>query len=236
MKTYDFEIEIQTSKRRKTLSMQVVENRLKILIPLGIADSQIESFIDKNLDWIYRRIAKNKNNKQVEKSYTDGEVWNLFNKELSLKIQLGSKKAVALREDLSQILISLDERSFFSTDKSKIVKKILLDWLDADLISKIEKLCLRYAQKIDVSFKSLTIKNYKSMWGLCRSGNLSFNRKLVFAPKWILEYVIVHEVCHLKHPHHQKTFWSEVATLYPQYKAAKQWLKLKGELLIKIEF
>lgn len=257
MKNYDFKVEIKRTKRRKTLSLRVINDSLELRIPSDLPETNLEQFIDKNMDWILRRIAKNSQNKSTAKQYTDGEKWDIFGKNFVLKIlpiekniqnqnyinnnatkntivQTDAKKRMALNEQTGEIILSLSEKEFL-LQKPEIIRKFFLAWLDSFLKELAQELAQKYAEKLGYEFTSIGIKEYKSMWGLCRGKEIFFNRKLIFAPKWIFEYVVVHEVCHLKHPHHQKAFWQEVGKFYPQYKAAKQWLKLKGEHLMNIK-
>lgn len=234
MKQYDFNIDVRRTNRRKTLSLKVVDDVLRVSIPMNLTQTELEKFIDKNHDWILRHLAKNTKNQQNAKTYEQGESWTIFGKPYILKIQLATKNRMALNDEAGEILLELIEKDFFS-QKTGVVRKNFILCLDAILQENAQELVQKYADKLGFAFGSVGIKEYKSMWGLCRGKEIFFNRKLIFAPKWIFEYVVVHEVCHLKHPHHQKEFWQEVGKFYPQYKAAKQWLKLKGDHLMNIK-
>ena len=90
-----------------------------------------------------------------------------------------------------------------------------------------------YATIIGVRFNKLTIRNQISLWGSCSSkGNLSFNCLLMLTPPEVIDYVIVHELCHRKHMNHSKNFWSEVERVLPNYKESKKWLKNNGNALL----
>lgn len=81
-------------------------------------------------------------------------------------------------------------------------------------------------------YTSITIRDQKTRWGSCSSrGTLSFNYRLVYAPPRVLDYVVVHELCHLTHMNHSKDFWDMVASVMPDYKACKNWLKEHGQEL-----
>ena len=81
-------------------------------------------------------------------------------------------------------------------------------------------------------YASITIRDQKSRWGSCSShGTLSFNYRLMMAPPHILDYVVVHELCHLTHMNHSKEFWSMVESILPDYKECKKWLKEHGNEL-----
>ena len=82
------------------------------------------------------------------------------------------------------------------------------------------------------NYTSITIRDQKSRWGSCSSrGTLSFNYRLIFAPPKVLDYVVVHELCHLTHMNHSKDFWNMVASVMPDYKESKSWLKEHGQEL-----
>lgn len=75
------------------------------------------------------------------------------------------------------------------------------------------------------SYSKITIRDQKSRWGSCSSlGTLSFNYRLIFAPAGVLDYVVVHELCHLTHMNHSKNFWNMVEKIMPEYRQYKSWL------------
>lgn len=78
-------------------------------------------------------------------------------------------------------------------------------------------------------YTSITIRDQKTRWGSCSSrGTLSFNYRLIFAPPKVLDYVVVHELCHLTHMDHSKNFWNMVESIMPEYKEYKLWLREHG--------
>lgn len=81
-------------------------------------------------------------------------------------------------------------------------------------------------------YTSITVRDQKTRWGSCSSrGTLSFNYRLVFAPPAVLDYVVVHELCHLTHMNHSKDFWNLVAAVMPDYAVHKKWLREHGQEL-----
>ncbi len=81
-------------------------------------------------------------------------------------------------------------------------------------------------------YTSITVRDQKTRWGSCSSrGTLSFNYRLIFAPPRILDYVVVHELCHLTHMNHSKDFWNMVASVMPEYKTHRKWLREHGQEL-----
>lgn len=91
-----------------------------------------------------------------------------------------------------------------------------------------------YAPIVGVDYGRITIRNQKTRWGSCSSkGNLNFNCLLMLTTPEVIDYVVVHELCHRKEMNHSKAFWSEVGKVLPDYKAQVKWLKQEGSMLIR---
>ena len=91
-----------------------------------------------------------------------------------------------------------------------------------------------YAGVIGVSYGGITIRNQKTRWGSCSSkGNLNFNCLLMLTPPEIIDYVVVHELCHRKEMNHSKAFWREIEKVLPDYRNYEEWLKREGHLVMK---
>ena len=91
-----------------------------------------------------------------------------------------------------------------------------------------------YAEGLHVTYGRITIRNQKTRWGSCSSkGNLNFNCLLMLAPPEVLDYVVVHELCHRMEMNHSKRFWSLVETVLPDYREQEKWLKGEGAVLLR---
>ena len=90
-----------------------------------------------------------------------------------------------------------------------------------------------FASLLRVTYGRITIRNQKSKWGSCSSqGNLSFNCLLMLCPPEVMDYVVIHELCHRIEMNHSPRFWAEVEKLDPDYKTHREWLKIEGNKLI----
>ena len=96
----------------------------------------------------------------------------------------------------------------------------------------IPKRVAYYAQLLDVTYATISIRDQKTRWGSCSSkGNLSFSWRLILAPPKVLDYVVVHELCHRREMNHSPRFWALVESIIPDYKTHRKWLKENGEKL-----
>ena len=90
-----------------------------------------------------------------------------------------------------------------------------------------------YAPLVGVSYGRITVRNQKTRWGSCSAKkNLNFNWKLMLAPPDVLDYVVVHELCHLVHMDHSQAFWALVGSVLPDYRVRRRWLKEHGDELM----
>lgn len=108
-----------------------------------------------------------------------------------------------------------------------------LDQLARAAKSAIPERAAHFAPLAGVDYGRITIRSQRSRWGSCSSkGNLNFNCLLMLAPAQVLDYVVVHELCHRKEMNHSARFWAEVARVLPEYRVGRQWLKDNGPALI----
>ena len=123
-----------------------------------------------------------------------------------------------------------------TTDKRSKLEKITFEQIKelADqAVEYIPKRVKYYAEKENFVYNKITIKNLVSRWGSCSTkGNLNFNCLLMLTPDYVIDYVVVHELCHLREMNHSEKFWAEVEKIMPDYQRAELWLKQNGGNLI----
>jgi len=117
-------------------------------------------------------------------------------------------------------------------DESDMIKEQLTQWYKQRAHVVIHERIEHYANSLNLRPKRVRINYLKSRWGSCSSrGSITFNWVLVMASLKVIDSVVVHELCHLKHLNHSRAFWKKVRSLIPHYKTCDKWLKQHEMLL-----
>ena len=224
---------------RKTLSLQVKHGQVVVRAPLHIDEKYIRSFVQKKDAWLKKKIFEQAKTKSLCCNFSQGSKIFLLGELVSLEIQYAdaSKKSGVLLApsevdtSIAQKLVVILPARFTNkpvnaNQLAHAVKKQLEGYfkqLAQDIIlPKVE----HYSQVTQLIPTSIKIRQYKARWGSCNSrGELSFNYLLMMLPVNVIDYVVVHELCHLKHLNHSTYFWQLVAQYFPEYIKAKQWIK-----------
>ena len=142
----------------------------------------------------------------------------------ALDIRLARAERCTLRIDENAFCLTLPQ-----PDDEDCVRAAIRQTLSRRALLRIRERLAHYAPRIGVEFGRVAIRDQKSRWGSCSSKhNLNFNWKLIMAPPEVLDYVVIHELCHLIEFNHSRRFWQLVEAQMPEYEAWKKWLKLHG--------
>lgn len=230
----NIEYSFKRSHRARRLRMQInEEGKLMIIAPLSISLEKIEHFISGNGEWIEKHIqkAKEKHQKIIPHRYQTGDVFWLLGEACQLIVKTSSKKRSKVQWQKNQLCVSIDKNTAESAQGGAVKKSLAIFFkkkADEVIRDRLEYLNEAYGFK----YNWVTLRDQKSRWGSCsKKGNLNFNWRLIMAPIEIIDYVVVHELCHLRHLNHSHQFWSMVAESIHDHKARRRWLKEKGYLL-----
>lgn len=233
MTVEEFAYEIRRSKRLSsstTISIKP-DGRVIVSAPSWVPKFVINNFVNEKRSWIIDRLNKLK---------TDSKLSDLSSgKEL---LFFGQKIQLEIFKDISHIRTVFDlidgkfvvkVSSLHSDDQLQIeVKTAMERWYVQQGIAVITEKVNRFSAVIGVDYSKITIKKVSSIWGSCSyKNNLSFNRKLIMAPHDIVDYVVIHEVCHMVHRNHSSRFWGLVCKLDPNYRQHRHWLKTNSHIL-----
>lgn len=233
----DKHISIEINKRRGVrninLRLDFDGEKVKITAPYYVSERQILHFVEEKKEWIEKHFAKHFHKRKSHKKplLASGDKFWLQGQTyvLNVKRQTAKRTKVVLQAMEIEIYLNKD----LSAAQSKVaIKKAMISFYKKMASFVVPERTEYFAAKYDFQYKNITIKTLKSRWGSCsREKNLNFNWRLIMAPTPVLDYVVVHEVCHLRQMNHSQKFWDLVEIHAPQHKTCKKWLREHGQLL-----
>jgi predicted metal-dependent hydrolase len=228
-----FDYQVFRRPRRKTAYISVNPDcSVRILVPSALTDEKIIELVNRKSRWIRTKIAhfQEINHNQKQREYVSGESFTYLGRNYRLKINSGGmSETVKLMNGRFNIYLPPEITDF---DRERFVVDQLTSWYKERAIIRLRQKTVRYAKQLGVVPVSVGLRDYKSQWGSCQTdGKIYYNWKIIIAPHSIVDYVAVHELCHLVYHDHSKQFWKLLETIIPDYIKRKKWLKVNGVLL-----
>ena len=227
-------VNIIRSLRRKTLSLEIDHNGVKARAPQNMREKTIRKFIIAKEPWIRKHLS-NLLPAAEPISIIDGIKLSVYGETYQLNIIHGRKPVQLINNPLNKTIILPITRSHLNIEQS--AKRKLIIWYKKIALERFETVVKHYLTIILPShkFPKLKARDYKRRWGSCdQQGNLSFNWRVVMAPKAVFDYVVIHELIHLIEFNHSPRFWRLVEQHCPDWKQQEQWLHQNGTLLYQL--
>ena len=216
-------------RQRRTVGLKITENGLVIHAPKRISQSHLESIIVLKADWIRKKLETLIENKMPEMQWRHGETLLFMGNTVTLAVEHGIRsKAVEYEPGVLQLAMPNHH------DQNLIARKVI-QWYKKQALVDFTRRLEIFSSKLGVSFSSFNLSNAGSRWGSCNSRKeIRLNWRLLQAPPQIINYVVCHELAHLKEMNHSAKFWATVASIYPDYKLAEKELKALSANLHRI--
>jgi predicted metal-dependent hydrolase len=148
---------------------------------------------------------------------------------------LGGERHVIRHEPRARGGAFLDGHAIVVTGAREFLRRRVGDFLKVEAKRRIGLQVAPHAMSLGVRPHAIRVKDTRSRWGSCApDGTLAFSWRLVMAPGWVMDYVVAHEVAHLRELNHSSRFWTLVEGLTPHREAAVEWLRLKGPALLRV--
>ena len=223
----DFTVTVIKSKRRKTVALKITAKGVFIHMPHRLPLNIAQQFIEEKTGWIQQKLQQYSQQEQAERHFIDGETLHYLGNTLNLQLVQQNITATVSHTDKQLILTGRLNRLSSTGRRSAIIQ-----WYKEQATTYLNNRTTELAQQTGLQPKSITIKSYKARWGSCTiHADINYNWQLIQAPPTIIDYVIIHELCHIQHHNHSRQFWQLVEQYYPNYKTARQWLKEQGHQL-----
>jgi predicted metal-dependent hydrolase len=218
----DLTFEVRYSTRRKTLEIIVDrEGDLVLAAPKNTDDRLLADFVREKKIWIYQKLVQKGEllKPQPRKEYVNGEGF----------LYLGRNHRLKLVENQQTPLKLIDGRFCLRKDFQGEARTHFINWYSTKAQIYLNKKTQALATRMDVVPDGVKIQDLGYRWGSCGRGDrLYFHWKIILLPREIVDYVVVHELTHLKEPHHSDEFWKQVGQIMPDYERRKGWLAKHG--------
>ncbi|MCK4143619.1 M48 family metallopeptidase [Ralstonia pseudosolanacearum] len=221
LKVHEIECRVVRSARRSAAIYVERDGSVTVRAPVDLDEARLTKLVEKKLPWIYRNVAlwRELNRNVPHREFVSGETFYVEGQpclldvrdEASLPLSLEGNRLVVKRNALG---------------KADELLKAMYRQLGYE---RLPRLIETYASRIGVKPGKLRVWELHNRWASCSvAGNLNFHWSVMTLPLDILEYLVAHEVVHLKHRNHTKEFWSEVERIYPGWRVATEWLRTNG--------
>jgi predicted metal-dependent hydrolase len=222
MKLEGVDIAIEKTARRKTISIFIErDGSVRVLAPSSTSDEKIEIAVRAKEYQIFKKLAlwKELNQGKVNREYVNGQSFLYLGRNYRLSIV--ENQNVPLK--ISGGNFQLDKKYLSKADK------VFQDFYKEKAEQKIMERLKLIEDKFNLKPTSVKILELRNRWASCTPKNgLNFHWKCVMAPVPVIDYIITHELVHLKFPNHSKDFWNELDKKMPNYREHENWLKMNG--------
>jgi predicted metal-dependent hydrolase len=214
-------VRVRESTRARTARIVLGPSRpLEVIMPVGMNDAEVGALLDHKRSWIRQKVEASRAIAQRPRELgldRAGVVW------------LAGAAASVTRRPGRRPSATFDGTTLVVCGRDDEARDAIVRWYRREARRRIRDVVRREAARLHVAYRSAAVRDQRTRWGSCsRHGNLSFSWRLVAAPSEVLEYVVVHELCHLKEPRHSKRFRRLLDLARPDWRAQACWLRAHG--------
>ncbi len=219
---------VRRSQRAKRLLLKVhAERGIELVVPKRMSMQGAQAFMIRQKEWLNRAWQKQQEIRTLlpTRQLITGETLPLLGGGVPLMVTVNpASKRAKIKYELGALTLDVPTRAR--------VRPLLVRWYKDQARHFFSHTSHTLASRLNVTFQRIAIGNQKTQWGSCSAkGRLSYNWRLLLAPKAIARYVAAHEVAHIKHRNHSPAFWQTVALLDPNFQSNRRWLKQRGTSL-----
>lgn len=230
---------LRRSSRAKNTRIVVTADKIEVVAPLKVSEHRIQAFVQTQQDWIKAALKRMADKVQATprlapSEYINGARIPYLGRQLPLQINVSKTKTVRIELQDGALFCVRLPADIAEEQSSVLIQAALIRWMKAQAKHHAQQLIDRHAPRFALFPRSIRIKTQKSRWGSCGPNNdINLNWLLMLAPPTMLEYVVIHELCHIKHKNHSQAFWQLVAEHLPDYRQSRLWLKQHGASLMQ---
>lgn len=233
----DLVYELKVSKKRHSIGFRVSAKGVVVSVPYGLDESRLDEAFTAKYGWLKAKLeqlsVQTDSGYKLPAQLQDGDSWPVFGKSLCVHIKVGKVHTITVHADHVQVVFTARQAS------APCRWRLWQQWYRQQAMEFAHQRVGYWVQQMSGQLPRLpaavAVRYYRSRWGSCSSkAELKFNYLLAMVPEPVFDYVVVHELCHLRHMHHGREFWAMVAVYCPGWKQQRQWLKRQGHSLLMV--
>ncbi|MEG1254831.1 SprT family zinc-dependent metalloprotease [Clostridium sp.] len=214
-------------RNRKTISISVEPpSSITVVVPLNTPENQIKEIVKSKGAWIVQKLYsfKNMEHRKIEREFVNGESFMYLGRNYSLQIHVDSSQQVSsVKLFRGKFHVTVNEKN------DSLIREAMELWYREKTEEQGRKRIKYYQSFFKKKPVDIKIKEQKKRWGSCTANDeLLFNWRCSMAKANALDYIIVHEMCHMYHKNHSQEYWDLLASIMPDYEVRKNWLKNYG--------
>lgn len=225
---------LSTSHRRKSLSISVDQYGVSVITPSNADIKRVEAILHKKAVWILKQLSDYKemhSTAAVEHLFLSGEKLPYLGRQYRLKVIKKDTLEPSLRfyqgRFIAEVPVDTPEK-----DYRHLLHPLFVEWVRERAEKYAKDRVKRFTVKLQLKPNKIMIKDQEQRWGSCTpSGYILLNWRIFLAPTSIIDYVLAHELVHLKQMNHSKEYWDTLRMLLPDYEQRKEWLRKNGRTL-----
>ena len=221
---------LSRSTGRRTLTISIDEHAdVRVASPFTMKQHEINSFIQKKTKWILNKINEVKKNKALlnQKEFDHGHKFLFLGRKHQLNIVERDIKRSRINFDILTGWSVAVPKKLTSENRRIQVKEKMVQWYRDQAKEILGGRIFQYSRLIGVEPKKIAVRTQKRLWGCCdyNTRTIHLNWQIILSPIKVIDYVVVHELCHLMVPNHSKRFWKKVEKIMPDFNLYRQWLR-----------
>lgn len=216
-----FIAEVIRSSRRKTADIRVEQGVVSVIVPTALSTERIDQLLAEKRQWIREKMLLHREARPAStRRFVSGETIPYLGRNYRLKVLDGPFKAPKL--DKGRLIVSVPGGS----EQPEMVRNAIIRWYRRRAEEKLPAKVERLAPSVGVMPERVEVRAFRSRWGSCSpKGQVAFNWRIMMAPNRVVDYVVIHELCHLVQHDHSPAYWREVARVMPDYGHWRDWLR-----------
>ena len=222
----DIDFEIVRSQRATADIVIERDGRVLVRAPVSVPDQRIEDLIEAKRYWIYKNLAewRDLNATRVLREYRNGEGFLYLGRSYRLLLVANQEAPLSLKNGRFCLRRDLVDKGAIEAAKAAF-RGYYIERGSERIAQRVNY----YAPKVGVTPIEIDVRELGNRWASCSpNGNLAFHWKCMMAPQTIIDYIVVHELCHFHQLDHTDSFWNEVDKVMPRYREQKEWLRVHG--------